>query len=499
MIYLTYITLIVALGLAVMWPVEKAIRLAVTLMPVTAIELYVGAGVAVSQFVMIVLICRLVPSRPTQLAGWLLLPLLAFVAWTLVIAFVTLELSPSSSKVVEGGVFRNGWGRVLSQLVLFGVSFGFLYALVASKVRIDAKKIILTYVQACLFLTVLGLIQVGIFAGTGFNILPIGSLATEYAGASTRSEAVLNTPIGQMLRMSSLGGEPKGLAMSLVIGIAALLVFWTVLPRSEGWKRYTLATLLVGIVLTGSTSGFFALLIFVAIMLLGRLVRTPLQLGPMNMAACSLTLALFGLYFAVAPQGGAIQLSADRENTLESLLMERTLDRFGLDDTDTIIIRSLADSPVHVLFGRGMGLSHIGAEYYRFEYYVRQGYYESNIINPKSGLTNFGGMGGILGLVLIALFFSRNVALTRPIDLSSKKLIKSVITLQMFALSLYAIQLNRMYSSDIAWLLIVICGIALRQIQAEARRLGRGNMTTPLDAVPQPVRPPNRPRTFRPQ
>lgn len=295
LLWVTYGVCILLIGLAFVLPWQQALKLGVMALPWAAFELEIGVSILASQMVNLALLLRAAFSRRGALAyspqmNWLV----AFMLWTLATSAITLNFSDSIEVVSGGDPLRNGVGRVVSQGVVMILSFGLVYLILAEGRGIDAMKIVGAYIYSCMALAALGYLQVFLYLATGIDIFPIGAFSN--LGEDMQRSGMMGPSYGPLLRMSSLGGEPKGMAVSLVLAIAAIIGFWKSLPHSSAWKLLVTLALLGGVIMTGSTSGFYCLVIFIAIWLPFSLRRTPLSHGAMMALAAGLAIGGFILY-----------------------------------------------------------------------------------------------------------------------------------------------------------------------------------------------------------
>jgi hypothetical protein len=444
--------------LAMLLPWQKALNLAVFSLPFAAFELEMGLSILASQFVTLALLLRtLLDGRQTikypRNFNWLLI----FILWCVGTAGATLIFSSSFELVSDGAFFRNGWGRVAAQAAVLILGFALVFIIVARADTVDRIQLVLAYIYACITLAVLGYLQISVYLLTGADIFPIGFFTN--LPAELQRSGLMGSPIGSLLRMSSLGGEPKGLAVSLLLGLAALVAFWNMLPRAHTWKLNVVALLFLAMILTGSTSGFFGLVIFFAIFALFSRRLKPLSPTWLTFSAVTMTLVGFAIYLYLGSHHSWDGAEFTTDDTIYNIFIQRTIGRFSLDDTDIIIMSSLYDSYREWLMGRGMGLVHIGTAAYVPDYYILQGYYTNQIVNPKSGITSYGGAGGIIGLIFIGIFLSNLLNVDRAtFHRTSPAVSKEIVKLQAAAIGIFALLLNRLYSGEISWILICLCG-----------------------------------------
>lgn len=119
-----------------------------------------------------------------------------------------------------GGFFRSE-GRYIGQLALLFISFciiplSFNYV----KDITDVQKYLKTYLHALIFLAILGWIQYFTYSLVNIDLFPLS--INEFGDIRSGLHDIEST---QFFRMSSLGGEPKGFSMSLVVGFFIIHIF----------------------------------------------------------------------------------------------------------------------------------------------------------------------------------------------------------------------------------------------------------------------------------
>lgn len=461
LVMVTYLVVGTLIILSIVLPWQKALNLGVFILPWAAFELDFGVSILAGQFVSFVLLVRfLVDSRGkfsnTSRFNWLFW----FVLWSIGTAIITLNFYAPRDILSEGAFFRNGAGRVLSQGVVLILGFGLVYLIVVRAQTIDVAQLVRSYVYSCIGLAALGYLQVASYFAFSVDVFPIGAFSN--LPEEFHRSGLMGSPIGSVLRMSSLGGEPKGLAISLLLGVAALIGFWRAMPRSTLWKWAVLVMLLVAMAFTGSTSGFFGITIFVLVYAVMLQRKNPLSES--QLAGIAVVLSIGGfvayLYLGAGHEWNVTDYTAIGDYTLKDFFVQRTIGRLSLDDTDIIIMSSMFDNLRQWIMGRGLGLSHVGAEAFLPYYYLTQGYYFGQIINPKSGVSAYGGAGGMVGLVLMSFFMASLVRLRNAPRVRIRSAnAREIIRMQALALAIFTILLNRIYSADVSWVLIAICGL----------------------------------------
>jgi hypothetical protein len=159
-----------------------------------------------------------------------------------------------------GGFFRSE-GRYLSQIILWLLYFSLIpIAYNYIKTLNDIYFYFKIYLQALILLLILGWIQFVIYKFTGTDIFPIDFYD------DGRARTGIWTYMGSgIFRISSLGGEPKGFAQSLIIGFFIIHIFNKMNISFFKFDLLLKIIIVITIFMTLSTSGFvlFFILFFI--------------------------------------------------------------------------------------------------------------------------------------------------------------------------------------------------------------------------------------------
>jgi hypothetical protein len=277
------------------------------------------------------------------------------------------------------------WSALIAPVAIFNVSS-----------RELALKTYRALVWSALILAGFGIAQFVVYRATGVDLFPIAVTASEeqFRTGIIQGDSFLGG--AQSLRVSSLGGEPKHLALSLVVCLTALLAN----QLSGGPLRFSRRFLFVAggvllgtLVLTFSTQGFTLLVVNAAIVF--ALSRVLLPKG-----STSRSLKLLAVVGAV----GAVIVATPG---VVDLVEHRTVDRFreggALEETNEIVISWLHDHPEHAVLGVGLGNVHMYAGDYipdELRYYL-----VGNVFVAKAGLLRLVSEIGVVGLAIFLLTF----------------------------------------------------------------------------------------------
>ncbi|MEP3673419.1 MAG: hypothetical protein ABJM86_10750, partial [Hyphomicrobiales bacterium] len=256
--FVPYIIAVIASFLVLKRPKGSDLYVVIFLIPWVALGVDIGLSIRVSEMLMLLICAKYFVRGDFRLNVFPgLTYLILYLALGIFAAIATIEFGPDVPVLAGGGVMRNGYGRVVTTLFKTLILFSFLACMFSVWKRINVFTAIKTYIISCVILAAIGLVQFTVFNSTGIDLIPIGLLENS---ESTRRGTVLIQD-SQVLRISSFGGEPKGLGQSLAIALCFLLCF----RREVGYtkRKYFLyaAILFISTILTNSTSAFITLLI----------------------------------------------------------------------------------------------------------------------------------------------------------------------------------------------------------------------------------------------
>ena len=452
-VFFPYVVAFIASFLILKRPKGQDLNIVIFFIPWVALGVEIGLSIRVAEMLMILIIVKyfaLGYFRLNTFPG--LIYLVLYLALGLVAAVATIEFGPDVPVLAGGGVMRNGYGRVVTTLFKTLIFLSFLACMMSVWKNVNVFKTIKSYTLSCVILASIGLVQLAVFLGTGIDLIPIGLL---HDPESTRRGTVLIQD-SQFLRISSFGGEPKGLGQSLAIALCFLLCF----HRQFGFKKikfFVFAAILgVATLFTNSTSAFVTLLTVLALIYLFSIKYHSFLPFNIRIIFIGIATALVAVFYFTASLTDTLAPKTFRyvSSFWDSILFKVT-DRVKLDDTDAIIMESFVSDYFGLFFGRGFGLVH------HYAYHLippHQLYYLSNaIIVPKSGIANYIGNLGILGVIIICIFLSRLVpsrAVIGPFISSHQA--KLVVTVQALCFGLFAAHLLRLYTFEIIWVTFIL-------------------------------------------
>jgi hypothetical protein len=343
----------------------------------------IGFVVTLSQAILVVFLgyffltnMTLRPNRIEWNKNILLLVLYASVSTLLVTHLSGIEFI----KVLKGNFFREE-GRYILQIFVF-IYFYFQIIAISNYLENNQKiiKLFRIYISAVLVLALIGLFQLSIYLFSGADIFPLGDEFWGYRTGGFRAFGV------NIMRISSLGGEPKGTGITLAVGITLLILLKHFRIYKPKFYNTIVGILFLTCVLTFSTSAFFVLITMI-LMYIGLLIwkkefkiRSTLK----NVVIIS-SFIIVGIV-AFKPIAHFFEIRVVRQ-------MSAGTDSEAFDAT---IFNFLKDSPQWTVFGSGLGNIHnLVQDYIPLRH---QHYLPNTVFAARSGILQMVADIGLVGL-----------------------------------------------------------------------------------------------------
>jgi hypothetical protein len=305
----------------------------------------------------------------------------------------------------SGGSLRGPGLRAAFQCVMLLIDLGPALLLPAVlRTADDVERVGTTYVASVAALALVGWLQLGLWYGAGANPLPIGYVNSLLGGSQEPYQGIDHVGGREVLRMNSLGGEPKGLGQSIAFAMLMLQVFGAV--RTRVWLWPLLAASLVA---TASASGF---LVWLSGSLIAAALRSTWGSAGKRGAGGALQLAValtVGVGLMVAPLIEGLA-PTDRSGHIQAL-SDRVIGRDLVEDFDAAVFAFLQDQPGYALLGVGLGNIHLYAADHLPQYAWR--YAGGTAFVAKTGALRLLSEVGMLGLGLFLVAAYRHVAEAR--------------------------------------------------------------------------------------
>lgn len=353
-------------------------------------------------FIVTVLAKKMV-QRPASSGGNSLLYL--FICYAVLSSLYALPSLPTVS--LDSGLMRSGILRPLFQIIMFGLAITPLFFIPTILTNLeDIVHCGRVYLVSITILAFLGWVQLILWYGIGYNPFPIGIVNAVLSGAISSQlregvDWIGNFPI---YRMNSFGGEPKGLAQAIAVGLLILQSGVAHLPSLRIRRGRLIGLwlfLILSLVFTWSTSGIFLWLIgTLSIAILGligiykRENRTYVLGGFFISIVIGATVLVTPVYTGSTGYVGGVS----------SLITKRFVDRNPIEDWDGVVLNFLRHEPEYVFVGVGLGNVHLFADKYIPP--IARYYMEGNIFVAKSGYLKIISELGIIGFILFLIVVS---------------------------------------------------------------------------------------------
>jgi hypothetical protein len=254
--------------------------------------------------------------------------------------------------------------------------------------------------SALIVLVLLGWVQLFVFNSMGFDIFPL-----DFKLSGEARSGIWHYGGDAIFRMSSLGGEPKDLSVSLIIGFFLLhisnrsKIFY--FKYDTFWKYAMLLTAFA----TLSTSGFVMFAILLTIYYLQLLFSGQLKLS-FNIKTVMVAIVLIGSVFIFVSEKSAF---------VTAIFEERISGRdIASEDWDAPIQILFMKEPQYFILGLGLGnVHHLAYKYIPSEY---SHYMSDNIFTAKSGYLKIFSEIGAVGFWLFLLMNYKVIVFMRKVS-----------------------------------------------------------------------------------
>jgi hypothetical protein len=299
----------------------------------------------------------------------ILLLLLAYVILTTVVNYFLIP--EGAYNIITGGFFK-AEGRPITQIIYFCILLSLILIPYYFLKEADVKTVLRTVLYSAILVSILGVVQFLIVQLTGINIFPIHAIdGTSHSGYLLQS----------IFRVNSIIGEPKHLAMFMVVAISILLFSDVNNVRLIKYKKISLFLFAFNLVFAFSTTGYALIMIVLLFYLYISNIRLILFLAPL-MLIISFFLINFNESFIM--QGVSAQTA-----------------RIGLEIQDKSVLTYLKEEPLHAIIGTGLGnIHHYSSQYIPTGYPIFKDFpYKAN-----SGLLFMMADYGLIGVFIFYYF-----------------------------------------------------------------------------------------------
>jgi len=350
-------------------------------LPFFGLMMDVGLQIDITKFISL-LTCLILlyhlPKIPRKLS-----PILTFIIYIVSITIVMSMFLPES---VSRFPLLRGKYRWVFQIFMWLLMFvPLFYSQIFIKNIKEVEKLYKFLLFSLVIVSLLGFIQIFSFYFLDFDPFPISILYSEEHQRTASFQSVNNL----IFRMSSVGGEPKHLAYSLVMGLTIL--FAHLISRKNIFSRkidiFVFFILLVAMLLTFSTQGYILFFLNIVILLIYyKNIKSALIL-------------IIGIFALTSLIGSTMGFSL---NDLFKTRILRDKDEVSIvtytEDSNETVIGFLKDYPGFLVIGSGLGNIHLWAQNYIPDY--AEYYMYGNVFVAKSGFLRLLSETGVIGLLL---------------------------------------------------------------------------------------------------
>jgi len=347
---------------------------------------------------------------------------LSFIIYVLFISIInTLFINPDNTKEMLGGYFKNE-GRIFFQIIFFLITVNLVFIPInVLKTFTDIVKIIKVLLFAIIVLAVLGFVQYLIVHLVGVDPFPIKGVNEVHSGF------VLGIR-DSIFRINSWAGEPKHMAIAMVIGITIILLSRVYNLKIIKYDLLILGLFVFNLIFTYSTTGY----VWVGIVL----ILIVFIRGILNWRSLLLMgiVGIIGLFMV-------LNMSTSMSNA-----MGKQIARAGIEIQDETIKSYFLDEPQHALIGTGLGnIHHYAVKYFPVNFPL----FKDTPYKANSGflfmLADFGLIGILLLYLVVGLLLQQNIRLLQKIDMKEKKEILVLVYLTAVFSILFLSRYNELF------------------------------------------------------
>lgn len=392
----------VALVVALRYP-KGMLYATIALLPWQGLDFDVGLRLTASRVLLGVLcvvglgrlLTHRVPRGTFPVSG----AMIAIGLYAVLLTLLRLPFLPEAS--VAGGLLRGPMVRSIVQCIYFLAVAGGGMLVVPLYLREveDFRRAGRCYLVSLVVLAALGCVQLALWYGTGWNPLPLGLVTRWGEDRSLLIQGSFVFGDVQLNRMNSLGGEPKDLGQSLMVGLFFIQALWLTHPDPALARRLRAPWLLLflSMLLTFSTSAMCVWPVgsLAQLFLRGVFVR---RAAPGAIRAGMDLRGVVGLLLFLAVALAGMPRDFGKGMKLGDLLASRTMERLELEDFDQAISQFLARQPDWLPFGVGLGNAHLYADRYLAD--TAAEYAQGTAFRSKSGTLRLLSELGVAGLLL---------------------------------------------------------------------------------------------------
>jgi len=316
---------------------------------------------------------------------------LYFIVYTFTITIVLSQHLPDTVNMFS---LLRGKYRYMVQIFFWGLLFTPVFYFVKYIKNVEEiKQLLKILILACVLLSLIGIFQYVFYKRFGYDIIPIGLLQEE-----KRTGMIYHMYLGNVFRVSSIGGEPKHFAYSLSI-VLPLLFFNNYLKVfSIRHSLFCAIIMLFNLFMTLSTQGY--ILMFLNI-LVGLILIFHKGIKLRFVIYSEIIVVFFIFLLEINPTTFELVKFRTIERLINPNMQEAPMFTF-VEDWNEAVLRFLINHPYWLITGTGLGNIHLYAQEY-IPYYAY--YMYENVFVAKSGFLRILSETGIIGLLLFIISY----------------------------------------------------------------------------------------------
>jgi hypothetical protein len=400
--------------------------------------------------------------------GWNALWLIVIYAaiWTL----VQLPMLPDAW--VEGGGLRQPAVRSVAQILMFTLSLAPLWIVpMLIRNRLDLYRTGRIYIVSCVVLCALGWLQLAIWYVTGSDPFPIGFVNELLGGRGEIASGIFVHEGALVYRMSSFGGEPKGLGAGLAVALLLLQADMRLAGRAQTWLWPLLFVSLLATFSTMAILGWLAASL-VQVFVSPRFGITIPPLGQLVDRALKWGWRLLPIVLILVLIGGGAQIF----DLIEFRTTGRLATRDGgvVEEFNAAVLGFLTSQPLWAVVGTGLGNAHLYADPFLPAYSLR--YAAGTVFVAKSALLRWISEIGLITFLMFAYWAWSRIGGSIRNAHRTPTYSRYAAVCARFAVPMVALWLVSGYITPQFYLMIGAC-IALGQIVARERLIAASAAT----------------------
>lgn len=320
---------------------------------------------------------------------------------------------------IKGGFLKNE-GRIISQAVFFILTVNLLIIpFIVIKKRKEFINCLLALFYSSVFLSFLGFLQFFIVRFSGINPFPIkGSNGISHSGYIAN----------KIFRINSVAGEPKHMAIAMVIGITIILLCRIYKIKLFRYSLPLFLLLMFNLFYTFSTTGYVLLIV--------SLFTIYIIEGMLNFKI--ILISCFGLLLLI--------FTASNISGLEKDTFNKQIDRANFEIQDESIKNYFIDNPLHAITGTGLGnIHHYSMKYIPDSFPL----FKDTPYKANSGLiyviSDYGLIGGLILVLLFYKILRKNIKILKSYRGGIRSQLILVANLSFVIVSMFIFRYNELF------------------------------------------------------